>query len=635
MKLFVSRKKYEVSRGGIEIDDAILTTTQSGAAKIEWPLERYFLRVMCVMATIALFILGGRVMYLNVIKGADYQEAASRNSLRKLVIPAPRGIIYDRFGKELVSNAPSMDAILIPADIPTDSGAVETMKSNIATTFGLERAMLDDVFSKLDRKSLSAVLLKERVTQDDALIFLSRRKELPGVSLFQTMHRKYADSLIFSHVMGYEGKIHKDELVEHPEYLLTDSIGKQGIERSYEQSLRGTHGFRQVEVDALGHVRKEFGAVASVPGNDLILHIDAELQKTMFDSLQSFIEKKGIKKAAAIAIDPRNGAVRGLVSVPSYDNNMFADGISAEEYRTIADDPAQPLFNRAISGAYPPGSTLKPVIAAAALAEGVIGESTQIESRGGISVGRFFFGDWKVHGYTDIRRALAVSSDVFFYSVGGGYGGIRGLGMEIMKRYELLFGYGGKTGIDLPGEEEGLIPDPVWKQSKIGERWYIGDDYHASIGQGFVTATPLQIVNSIAAIANGGTLYAPRLVSQIRSVDGKVTTVPPHTLRENFIDKNILRIVREGMRLTVTEGTAQALKSLPVAVAGKTGTAQFGTQKKTHGWFVSFAPYESPELAMIVLVEDQDEEGYNAVPVTQEVYDWYFARQAESGSSEP
>jgi penicillin-binding protein 2 len=197
--------------------------------------------------------------------------------------------------------------------------------------------------------------------------------------------------------------------------------------------------------------------------------------------------------------------------------------------------------------------------------------------------------------------------------------------MDRMKRYEELFGYGKKTGIDLASESDGLIPDSAWKKEKIGERWYIGDDYHAAIGQGFVTATPLQVLNSIAAIANGGTLYEPHIVSQTRSFDGKVVSVSPRIIRENFVSQDILRIVREGMRQTVTEGTAQQLKDLPVSVAGKTGTAQFGTNDKTHGWFVSFAPYEAPELALIVLVEGQGEEGYNAVPVTKEVYEWYFS----------
>ena len=628
MALFVRKNKYTVLKRGMEIDDAVLTMTESDAAKIEWPLNRRVIRFFWWLSVIALLGLALRVAYLNIIKGAEYQEAAERNSLRELVIPAPRGIIYDRFGKQLVSDVPSMDAILTPADVPADGEKQDEMKRLLAATFVLEPGILDDIFQKLDRKSLLPFLIKERVSQEEMLLFLSRSQELPGVGLYNTTRRAYADGLIFSHLLGYEGKIRKEELALHQDYLLTDSIGKQGIEKSYEAFLRGKSGFQRAEVDAFGRVKKELGIVQPIPGSDLILNIDADLQKKVFDSLQMLLEKEDLKRAAAIALDPQSGAVRALVSLPSFDNNLFANRISSKEYQALIDDPALPLFNRAISGEYPPGSTLKPVLAAAALAEGIVNEHIQIESRGGISIGKFFFGDWRVNGFTDIRRAIAVSSDVFFYSIGGGYGGIQGLGMERMKKYENLFGYGSKTNIDMPGEADGFIPDPEWKQEKFGDRWYIGDNYNAAIGQGFVTATPLQILNAVAAIANGGTLYAPRVASQIRSSDGEVTPITPVVLREDFISPDILRIVREGMRATVVDslGTAQSLQTLPVAVAGKTGTAQFGSDKKTHGWFVSFAPYEHPTLAMIILVEGQGEEGYNAVPIAKEVYDWYFSR---------
>ncbi len=627
MGIFIRKGIFLHKKGGIEIDDAILTVTERDAAKMEWPLRRssslWFLLIMLGL----LAVLGGRVFYLSVIKGDEYRAIALRNSLRAIIIPAPRGIVYDIFGKPLVSNVPSMDVILIPADVPEERERQDAMKRILAETFSLDETALREGFGNIDSRSTLPLLIKSRISQEEMLLFLSRSRELPGISLYKTMERSYVDSLIFSHILGYEGKIKKEELETHPDYLFTDTIGKQGIEKSYEAQLRGKHGFQRVEVDAFGQVKKDLGVVQPVPGQDLILNIDADLQKKLFDSLQTILEKNDLKRAAAVAIDPRNGAVRAMVSLPSFDNNLFATGISNEEYKQLVDNPALPLFNRVIAGEYPPGSTIKPVLAAAALAEGVVDEHTQIESRGGISIGRFFFGDWKAHGFTDIRGAIAVSSDVFFYSIGGGYGNIAGLGMDRMKRYEELFGYGEKTGIDIFGEAKGLIPDARWKEETIGERWYIGDDYHAAIGQGFVTATPLQILNSVATIVNGGTLYAPRVVSQIRSFDGKVVALQPTVIRQNFIDKDILRIVREGMRETVTSGTAQSLKDMSVAVAGKTGTAQFGNNDKTHGWFVSFAPYENPELAMIVLVEGQGEEGYNAVPVTKEVYQWYFSRQ--------
>lgn len=627
MGLFVRKGIFLHKKGGMEIDDAVLTVTEKDAVKMEWPLNRKMSFLFLWVMLFSLMALAGRVFYMSVIKGDEYQAAALRNSLRALVLPAPRGIVYDVSGKPLVRNVPSIDMVLIPADIPADSEARDRIRATLSTDFGIDEAMLSEILGRIDTRSTLPILLKEKLSQEETLIFLSRSQNFPGVSLYKTTERSYVDSLIFSHILGYEGKIRKEELVTHPEYLLTDSIGKQGLEKSYESVLRGKHGFERVEVDAFGKIKKALGVVQPIPGNDLLLHIDSDLQKKTFDSLQAILEKNELKRAAAVIIDPRTGAVRALVSLPSFDNNLFSGGISGEEYKRLIEDPSEPLFNRAVSGEYPPGSTIKPVLAAAALREGIVNEHTQIESRGGISIGRFFFGDWKVHGFTDIRRAIAVSSDVFFYSIGGGYGNIVGLGMDRMKKYEELFGYGEKTGIDILGEADGLIPNAEWKQKKIGERWYIGDDYHASIGQGFVTATPLQVLNSVVAIANGGTLYEPRIVSQIRSADGKVTAVAPKVIRHGFMDEGILRIVREGMRETVTEGTAQSLNDMSVAVAGKTGTAQFGSAEKTHGWFVSFAPYEAPELAMIVLVEGQGEEGYNAVPVTKEVYQWYFNRE--------
>jgi penicillin-binding protein 2 len=622
--------KYRVSRFvDHEIDDAVLTVTEPDTAKIERPLRRNVFSLYWIVTVLILTLLGGKVFALTVLEGAKYQEASTRNSLRALVIPAPRGTIFDRFGKPLVYNVPSIDLVATASDLPVDENERTALKERLMS-FGIERSFLDQTFDSLPPKSIQAVPIKEQLTQEEALRFLGQRESFPGINLYKTTHREYIDSTIFAHLMGYEGKIKPEELKDHPDYLLTDSIGKQGIEKSYEAALRGQHGYQQAEVDSLGRVTRELGIINPVAGNDLILNIDMDLQKKIYDSLVVNLEKNNLKKAAAVAIDPRNGAVRAVVSLPSFDNNLFAKGITQDEYSILANDEARPLFNRALTGEYPPGSTIKPVVAAAALSEGIVDENREIESRGGIQVGSFFFGDWKAHGFTDIRRAIAVSSDVYFYSVGGGYGGINGLGIERMKKYENLFGYGEYTGIDFPSEGNGFIPTPEWKKERIGERWYIGDDYNSSIGQGYITATPLQVVNSIAAIANGGTLYEPRIGSQVKSQDGKVTSVESKVVRQGFIKPEILKIVQEGMRETVTEGTAQPLKDLPVEVAGKTGTAQFGGADKTHGWFVSYAPYTNPELALIVLVEGQGtEETYNAVPVTKEVYQWYFTREGE------
>ena len=628
MKLFI-RNIVHPSRRGREIDDAVLTVTEEDAARLEWPLSKGWFRSIWWLSFLVLAVLAGRVFVLNTVQGEKYQGMSERNSLRMLTIPAPRGIIYDRTGQALVQNIPTLDLAVVPSDLPREEGDRVRERELLRSIIDIDQEVASSVFGAKGNTA-SPVLLKSQLTQEEMLIFLSRQADFPGVVLMRSAEREYRDGAIFSHLIGYEGKIRQQELDDYPEYGLSDMIGKEGIEKSYESFLRGKNGADRVEVDALGKIKKELGSVQPVPGNDIILHIDAELQKKIFDSLSMLLETKNLKRAAAVAMNPETGGVLALVSLPSYDNNLFSGGIDQKHYEELLTDDARPLFNRAVSGEYPPGSTIKPVVAAAALAEGVVNEHTEIESRGGISIGKFFFGDWKAHGFTDIRRAIAVSSDVYFYSVGGGYGSVPGLGMRRMKAYEEFFGYGKKTGIDIPGEADGFLPDPDWKQRRFGERWYIGDDYHAAIGQGFVTATPLQILNSIATIGNGGILREPRLVSHIRDASGKLSPVESPVVRRDFVDANILRIVREGMRETVTEGTAQSLRDLPVAVAGKTGTAQFGTGKDTHGWFVSFAPYEKPEIALIVLVEGQGEEGYNAVPVTKEVYQWYFGDRVTS-----
>jgi len=627
MPFFEGKPRKISDKRGMEIDDAVLTITEADAVKMEWPLHRFFLQFLFLFALLFFVGILVRIGYLNIVKGGEYQLKAEHNSLREIVIPAPRGIFYDRFGKSLVTNEPSIDVVIIPIDLPKETEKRDAIESMLVSTFSVDEQVVRDLFASLAPRSIQPVLLKEKISQEEMILFLSRNRDLPGVSLYKTTGRRYTDSVIFSHLLGYEGKIRKEELLLHPDYLMTDSIGKQGIEKSYDEVLRGKNGFTRAEVDALGHVKQGLGIVPPVPGSDLILNIDALLQKKVFDELQLLLEKKNLKQAAAIVMDPRDGAVRAMVSLPSYDNNLFARGISSENYKTLTDDASLPLFNRALSGEYPPGSTIKPVIATAALAENVINQSTMVNGLGGIlKVGNFSFRDWTAHGTSTVRQAIAESNDIFFYTIGGGYGGIAGLGMDRMKKYENLFGYGERTGIDIGGEATGFIPSPLWKKEKVGERWYIGDDYHAAIGQGFITATPLQILNSINTIANGGTLYKPKIVSQVRSTEGVVTKLPTEILRSNFVNPDILRIVREGMRETVTSGTATSLKALPVEVAGKTGTAQFGNENKTHGWFVSFAPYEHPVLAMIVLVEGQGMEGYNAVPVTQSVYDWYFSR---------
>lgn len=620
------RKKGKLQ--GMEIEDSIMTATEKEEAVVEAPFKRKGVDPAWILAMIFMAVLAGRVFYLDFIKKDYYLELSRGNRVREIVIKAPRGKITDKFGTVLVKNTPSVDVVVIPSDLPEKLAERQKLAVILADILNLDKKFVGELIEAQDKNSLKPVLIKENISNDQALIISEKTSGLGGIVLDKTAIRIYEESVIFSSIIGYDGKITKKELEDNPGYLMTDYIGKTGLEKSYEKNLRGIHGARQVEVDSLGNIKKNLGAIDPVAGDDLALNIDEGLQKKIFDSLSSVLEKSGTKTAAAVAIDPRSGGVLAMVSLPAYDNNLFARGISKEEYQDIISNKDLPLFNRAISGEYPPGSTLKPAVAAAALSEGTINAGTSLNCAGGISIGSWHFGDWKTHGGgIDVKKAIAESCDVFFYAVGGGYGGIPGLGMDRMNKYEKMFGFGNPTGIDMPGESTGLIPDENWKQEKIKEKWYIGDSYHAAIGQGYVTATPLQLANYTAAIANGGTLYSPRVVGRIKKSGEKEEIIWPQIVRKDFISKDVLEVVRQGMRQTIESGTAQSLKSLPVAVAGKTGTAQFGTEDKTHAWFISFAPYDNPEIAMAVLVEGGGEGHSSAVPVTREVLDWYFNRK--------
>jgi len=611
---------------GMEIEDSIMTITEKEEAIIEAPFKKKGLVIMWYLFIFAVVALAVRVFYLDTIKGEYYAEISKENRIRKIPIKAPRGNILDKFGHVLARNVPSIDAVSLPSYLPTDPNEIKKMARNLAGILGMEEGNLEIILESQNRKSPDPVLIKENISQDQALILSERAKDFPGIAIDKTAIRNYENSNIFSHVIGYDGKITQEELQKNTDYLMTDYIGKTGLEKKYERELRGVYGARQAEIDSLGNVKKDLGIVNPEAGSDLVLNIDEELQKKIYDSLTQNLENIDTVTAAAVAIDPRNGGILALVSLPSFDNNSFARGITNDEYQEIVGNKDLPLLNRVTSGEYPPGSTIKPAVASAALMEGTITPGTIIDGLGGnLQVGSFHFGDWKTHGPSDVRTAIAESNDIFFYTVGGGYGNVEGLGMTRMKRYENLFGFGSPTGIDLPGESAGFIPDEAWKLQKIGERWYIGDSYHCAIGQGFVTATPLQLANYAAALANRGTLYTPRIVNEIRKINGQKEYINPKIIRKNFISEEVMNVVREGMRQTVTSGTAQSLKNLPVEAAGKTGTAQFGTENKVHTWFVSFAPYDNPTVAMVVLVEGGNENSSLAVPVTREVYDWYFS----------
>lgn len=612
-----------------------------------------------------LLILAGRTAWLQIIRGSHYAGLAEGNRLRIENIEPKRGIIYDRYGRALVRNTANFVLSLRPIDLPKDElardqllrrlsriidGLPETETADVSSGIGLVSdgpsfQLMKAALAEVPLFSLEAyqpVFITDNIDYDKAMRLLLIRDSLPGVIIDTKIRREYpftantpsgdsSDVSSLSHILGYTGKISPEALDRlGPQYSLIDYVGKTGLEYSWEQELKGINGRKNIEVDALGRRKKVVSEVNPVAGYNLQLSLDLDLQREAETVTKAWLAKTKTNRAAVIAMDPRNGQILALVSLPAYDNNLFARGVSQEEYNVFLNDENNPLFNRAISGEIPSGSTIKPVIAAAALQEKVISENTSFLSVGGLYIGQWFFPDWKAggHGITNVRKALAESVNTFFYYIGGGYQDFVGLGVDRLVKYMNLFGLGAKTGIDLNGESAGFVPTQTWKEETKNEAWYIGDTYHISIGQGDILVTPLQVANFTAAVANGGILYRPSLVQSLLDENNQtVKKIEPEIIRQNFIDSYNLQVVREGMRQTVTAGSARSLGTLPVSVAGKTGTAQWSSKKENHAWFTGFAPYENPEIVITVLVEEGREGSEISVPITKEILNWYFSQR--------
>ena len=539
MPMFIFWRKKKSKNWEREIENPTFDQRET-AAEVAFSLwrERRQKRETPFLFLVSLFFLliFGRLIYLQVIKKEIFETMAEQNRIKKVSIKAPRGSIISQDGKVLARNIPSFDAVFIPADLPKEYSARKEIYSQLGEILSLNDNFLSSMMENADFFSNNAFLIQENIGYEKAVILMEKREKFPGIYLEETAKREYPEGAGFSFVLGYDGKITREELEEHPEYKLTDYIGKNGLEYSYESKLKGKDGENYYEVDSLGKVKDHIGTLRPVEGKSLKLYLDAGLQKKAFEVLQKVLaENPEATGATLVAIDPRNGGVLALVNAPAYDNNLFSGGISHENYVALIEDEKKPMFNRAVSGEYPPGSTFKTIIASAALEEKIVTKDTVINCPGSISYGNWAFPDWKTHGPTNLKKAIAESCDVYFYSVGGGWGGIPGLTIDRMSAYAKKFGLGDKLGIDLPAEAKGNIPDREWKFKQTGEKWYIGNDYHFSIGQGYALATPLQIANAVATIANGGKLFRPSLVEKIIDVDGTEDVLSPELVRSGFI----------------------------------------------------------------------------------------------------
>ncbi len=600
--------------------------------KLEVPLSKRLLWGLYAGFILLILVFFGKTFYLQAFAGEDLQKSAQDNAIRSQPLDSDRGVMYDRSGKQLVFNKPSFDFICDKRDLPEDRVEKERILRQSSTLVGIPFADLKEEFDKTTNPKF---LIAQNLSHEQLIGLETRIGELAGCAIEKNTIREYIQDFTLAHVLGYTAKISADELKEHSGYAITDQIGKTGIEKTYETELRGTPGRKLMEKDALGKIVKEKGEIASEPGKSVVLWLDVELQQKIKEALEQTLNRIGAQKAVGIALDPQTGGVLALVSIPGFDNNLFARGISYEQYEGIVSNPLNPLFNRAIAGNYPSGSTIKPLVASAALEEHIIDPDKKILTKGYIEVPNQYdptiiyrFPDWKDHGWVNMRDALAVSSNVYFYTIGGGFEDQKGLGPTKLKEYLTKFGWGAQTGIDLPSEAKGLVPDPEWKKQAKGEGWWDGDTYLFSIGQGNVLATPLQVASSFVPIANGGTLYKPQMVKEIVET---AEEIPPVAVRKEIIGKENLEVVRDGMRQAVKWGSSVLLNQLPVSSGAKTGTAQTGRKDAEgkdflYSWVTVFAPFENPEIVLTVMVEDAKEGSLAVLPVAKEVLEWYFTR---------
>ncbi len=590
---------------------------------LEVPLETKVFRVVFGMSVAIVLAVVFQILNLAVNEHERYAARAEANVSDIRVEPAPRGIIRDRFGNALVSNVPSWSAVLVPRDLPADSDARNATFARIAELLGEDSAALEARIAAKDWSVSDRLVLSDSLTQE-ALLALST-ESIPGVRAERSFERVHADPFAYAHLVGYTGRVGSADLADNPSLHPESVIGRAGIEAAYDEFLRGKEGRTVTFWNARGEEQGDAQYEAPLAGAEVRTFIDGEFQEFVYERFTRALRELGRVSGAVVALDPRSGEVKSLVSIPSFESTNVARYLSASH---------DPLFNRVFQGAYNPGSTIKPLVGTAALTEGVVTPETSIYSAGFIEIPNPYdpsrpsrFLDNAAHGWVNIRSALARSSNIYFYEVAGGFEDQLGIGIEKLKQWWERFGLGRTTGIDLPGERAGFLPDPEWKENARGEPWRVGDTYNVAIGQGDLLVTPLGLLNYVASIANGGTLWKPRVARSVVEGNAVRFTNEPEVLADiSGIIAGALPEIREGMRDVARKdyGTARSLSELPFPVAAKTGTAQVEGNTKLNAFFVGYAPADEPELAILVLVEDAKEGSLNTVPVARDIFLWYY-----------
>jgi penicillin-binding protein 2 len=574
-----------------------------------------------------LFVLIGRSFYMQIVEKDYYSLLAARNFLSISSNQTERGIIYDREGNQLVYNNPRHDLYFQKTAI---SSAEESAIKEVAQLFGYD---FQELLEKADDSKGTPVLIKKGLAHEDLVKMETKIEHLSGFYIESSLGRKYEKGEEFAHILGYIGKIDIETLKENPEkYKINDYVGKTGVERYYEDYLSRAGDKIEIERDVVGDVKERKIVDSEGNGENIVLTIDPRLQEISYQKIIEKLEETGLKKVSLVAIDPSNGEILAMVSTPTFDNNIFNQSISSDSYRELFENKDGAFLNRTISIGYPTGSVIKPLLAVAALEEGIISPEKEIYSKGYITVPNpwnpsevSIFRDFQAHGWRDMREAIAVSSNVYFYSIGGGYEDQEGLGATRINKYLRLFGWGEKTGVDIYGEKEGFIPTPEWKKENLNDIWRIGDTYNLSIGQGYLSATPLQVTTAFASIVNGGVLLEPHIAKEIIDDDGVLTKqFETVIIRDNIAKQENLEVVKEGMKKTVEIGTGKALQEVSVSVGAKTGTAQNSKVNVTNSLISLFAPYDNPEIVMTIVVEEIDGVVPVAVHLARDILSEYY-----------
>ena len=639
------------------------------------------------MMAVSIIAFSGQLLRLQVLEYEELSALAVENRQARINAPAQRGVIYDRNGIILAHNIPSYDVVITPAELPEDDLRLQEIYQRIATITGApintppldagnasSNRMGEDgpppgitevVFLQESIAPYESVVVAPDVDRKVALTLSEELRNLPGVGIQITPMRDYPTGSLTAHLVGYMGPITeavKDFYTERGFDASSDKIGYSGVEAYMQDTLAGQNGFKLIEQDVAGLELRVIGQVTNpTPGRSIMLTIDTQLQAITEAALRQRMKIENqsrdgqpVTNGVAIAMNPQTGEILSMVSLPNYDNQQFARYIPVDYYTELVNHPHKPLLNQAISGEHPPGSVYKLVVASGALQEDIVTPEQFVDDPGEIEiVNRYFPNDpgktrkvvcWKRdgHGPVDFMTGIAQSCDVYFYALGGGYedGGVtNGLGIEKIYQYSEWLGYNQTTGIELPGELSGLIPNSDWKRINIGENWSTGDTYITSIGQGYVLSTPLQVLNSFTPfINNDGALMKPTIIRNILDGEGNIVEeFQPQIIHQIPVKRSIIEKISIALRKVMVDGTGEKLQEINgVTIAGKTGTAEYcdniaqlaGRCKfgawPAHAWFVGYGPYENPEIAVVAFVYSGEEGATVAGPIVMEIIDAYF-----------